>query len=139
MENWRPDPREFAKLNLIGESPQFLEALRLIERFSAYDAAVLIHGETGTGKELAARAIHYLGSRREAPFIPVNCGAIPDTLIESEFFGHARGAFTDAKESRVGVVEQANGGTLYLDELEALRTRVPVELIRFIHDVVLRQ
>ena len=138
MENWRSDPREFAKLNLIGESPRFLEALRLIERFSVYDAAVLIHGETGTGKELAARAIHYLGPRRTAPFIPVNCGAIPDTLIESEFFGHARGAFTDAKESRVGVVEQAHGGTLYLDELEALSPRAQVALLRFLQDQIYR-
>jgi DNA-binding NtrC family response regulator len=131
-------PHEFAKLNLIGESPQFLEALRLVERFAQSEAAVLIHGETGTGKELAARAIHYLGARRNAPFIPVNCGAIPDSLIESEFFGHARGAFTDAKEPRVGVIEQAQGGTLYLDELEALSPRAQVALLRFLQDHVYR-
>jgi DNA-binding NtrC family response regulator len=137
--DWRPGSlHEFAKLNLVGESPQFLEALRLVVRFSACDAAVLIHGETGTGKELAARAIHYLGARRDAPFIPVNCGAIPDSLIESEFFGHARGAFTDAKEARVGVIEQAQGGTLYLDELEALSPRAQVALLRFLQDHVYR-
>ena len=136
---WRPGPlHEFAKLNLIGESPQFLAALRLVVRFSACDAAVLIHGETGTCKELAARAIHYVGPRRDAPFIPVNCGAIPDSLIESEFFGHARGAFTDAKEARVGVIEQAQGGTLYLDELEALSPRAQVALLRFLQDHVYR-
>jgi DNA-binding NtrC family response regulator len=138
LDSRRGQPHEFAKLNLIGESPQFLEALRLIVRFSACDAAVLVQGETGTGKELAARAIHYLGGRRNAPFIPVNCGAIPDTLIESEFFGHARGAFTDAKESRVGVIEQAQGGTLYLDELEALSPRAQVTLLRFLQDQVYR-
>ena len=137
--DWRPGPpHEFAKLNLIGESPQFLEALRLVVRFSSCDAAVLIQGETGTGKELAARAIHYLGPRRDAPFIPVNCGAIPDSLIESEFFGHTRGAFTDAKEPRVGVIEQAQGGTLYLDELEALSPRAQVALLRFLQDHVYR-
>jgi DNA-binding NtrC family response regulator len=131
-------PHEFARLNLIGDSPQFQETLRLIVRYSTCDAAVLIQGEPGTGKELAARAIHYLGPRRDAPFIPVNCGAIPDSLIESEFFGHARGAFTDAKESRVGVIEQAHGGTLYLDELEALTPRAQVVLLRFLQDHVYR-
>jgi DNA-binding NtrC family response regulator len=137
--DWRlRPPHEFAKLNLIGQSPQFLDALRLIVRFSACDAAVLVQGETGTGKELAARAIHYLGPRADAPFIPVNCGAIPDTLIESEFFGHARGAFTAARESRIGVIEQAQGGTLYLDELEALTPRAQVALLRFLQDHMYR-
>jgi len=125
---------DFARLNLVGESPAFLEALRLIRKLSTADAAVLIQGETGTGKELAARAIHYLGSRRTAPFIPVNCGAFPDSLVESEFFGHARGAFTDAKESRAGLIEQAEGGTLFLDELETLSARGQVALLRFLQD-----
>jgi DNA-binding NtrC family response regulator len=124
----------FDRLHLVGESPAFGAAVRLIRRLSTCDAAVLISGETGTGKELAARAIHYLGSRCHAPFIPVNCGAIPDTLIESEFFGHTRGAFTDAKESRAGVIEQAEGGTLFLDELEALSARAQVALLRFLQD-----
>jgi DNA-binding NtrC family response regulator len=125
---------EFVRLNLIGESPVFLEAVRLIRRLSSFDAAVLIQGETGTGKELAARAIHYLGARRNAPFIPVNCGAIPDNLVESEFFGHERGAFTDAKETRQGVIEQAERGTLFLDELEVLSPRGQVALLRFLQD-----
>jgi DNA-binding NtrC family response regulator len=125
---------DFVSLNLIGKAPAFLEALRCIRKLSMCDAPVLIHGETGTGKELAARAIHYLGSRRAAPFIPVNCGAIPDNLVESEFFGHTRGAFTDAKETRAGVIEQAEGGTLYLDELEALTPRGQVALLRFLQD-----
>ena len=125
---------DFARLNLVGESPAFLDTLRLIRKLSTADAAVLIQGETGTGKELAARAIHYLGSRNTAPFIPVNCGALPDSLVESEFFGHARGAFTDAKESRAGLIEQAEGGTLFLDELEALSPRGQVALLRFLQD-----
>jgi len=129
-----PDPLEFARLNLIGESPIFVRSLQVIRKLSGYDAAVLISGETGTGKELAARAIHYLGTRRTRPFIPINCGAIPDSLVESEFFGHARGAFTDAKEARAGVIEQAEGGTLFLDELETLSPRAQVSLLRFLQD-----
>src|SRR5262245_22968109 len=128
------NPPDFISLNLVGESPAFLEALRCIRRLSRCDATVLIEGETGTGKELAARAIHYLGARHAAPFIPVNCGAIPDSLVESEFFGHARGAFTDAKETRAGVIEQAEGGTLFLDELESLNLRAQVALLRFLQD-----
>jgi DNA-binding NtrC family response regulator len=106
----------------------------MIERLANFDATVLIQGETGTGKELAARALHYLGARRGAPFIPVNCGAVPDTLVESEFFGHVRGAFTDARETRAGVVAQAENGTLFLDEIEALSLRAQVALLRFLQD-----
>lgn len=125
---------DFAQLNLVGRSPRFLKALALIRKIAACDATVLIEGETGTGKELAARAIHYLGKRRNAPFIAVNCGAIPDTLIESELFGHVRGAFTDAHESRAGVVAQARAGTLFLDEIETLSPRGQVVLLRFLQD-----
>src|SRR5262249_17251913 len=81
---------DFARLNLIGESPVFQHPLVLIARISACDAPTLIEGETGTGKELAARAIHYLGARQDSPFVPVNCGAIPEHLVENELFGHAR-------------------------------------------------
>src|SRR5687767_2589362 len=81
---------EFARLNLVGRSAVFVQALDRIRRMAACDATVLIQGETGTGKELAARAIHYLGARRNAPFVPINCGAIPESLVESELFGHAR-------------------------------------------------
>ena len=123
-----------ALTNLVGASPAFLEAVELIRRISTCDATVLIQGETGTGKELAARAIHYLGSRRDAPFIPINCGAIPETLVESELFGHARGAFTDAREARQGVIAQAEGGTLFLDEIEAMGARGQVALLRFLQD-----
>ncbi len=125
---------KFASLNLIGSSVAFLQAMRLIERFSACGATVLILGETGTGKELAARAIHYQSDRRDAPFVPVNCGAVPDSLVESEFFGHIKGAFTDARESRQGMIMQAKGGTLFLDEIEAMSPRAQGALLRFLQD-----
>ncbi|MGG5820897.1 sigma 54-interacting transcriptional regulator [Falsiroseomonas sp. HW251] len=124
----------FAGLNLVGHSASFQAALRLIERIARCDATVLIQGETGTGKELAGRAIHYLGARRGAPFIAVNCGAIPEQLVESELFGHARGAFTDAREAREGVIAQAEGGTLFLDEVDSLGARSQVALLRFLQD-----
>jgi len=127
-------PADFARFNLIGESPLFLRTLALIRRIAASDATVLILGETGTGKELAARAIHYLGARRDAPFIPINCGAIPESLVESELFGHARGAFTDARETHAGVIAQAEGGTLFLDEIESTSPRAQVALLRFLQD-----
>ncbi len=123
-----------AKLNLLGESPAFRVLLAQIERFARCDATVLIDGETGTGKELAARAIHYLSARGDGPFIPINCGSLPDTLIGSELFGHSRGAFTDAHETRQGLIAQAEGGTLLLDELETLSRGGQVALLRFLQD-----
>jgi DNA-binding NtrC family response regulator len=125
---------EFAELNLIGRSPAFAQSLGQIKKLARYDVSVLIQGETGTGKELAARAIHYLGTRRDAAFVPVNCGAIPDNLLENELFGHERGAFTDAKESQPGVVALAEGGTLFLDEIETLSPKAQVVLLRFLQD-----
>lgn len=123
-----------ARLGLIGESPVFKSALALLLRMATCDATVLIEGETGTGKESAARALHYLGPRRAAAFVPINCGAIPDALVESELFGHVRGAFTDAREAHAGVVAQAEGGTLFLDEVEAMAARAQVALLRFLQD-----
>src|SRR5262245_42847153 len=111
---------DFGDLNLVGQSPAFLYVLELTRKFAACDATVLLQGETGTGKELVARAIHYLGARRDFPFIPVNCGALPDSLVESELFGHAKGAFTDAREARRGLIAEAESGTLFLDEIEVL-------------------
>ncbi|MEO8007719.1 MAG: sigma-54 dependent transcriptional regulator [Betaproteobacteria bacterium] len=125
---------DFSEFNLIGKAPVFLDVLRLISKFCACDATVLVQGETGTGKELAARAIHYLSRRRGHPFIPVNCGALPDTLVENELFGHVRGAFTDAREHRVGLVGRAQGGTLFLDEIESLSPKAQVVLLRFLQD-----
>ena len=123
-----------APLNLLGEHPRFLNAIRMLQRAAPSGAEVLVHGETGTGKELAARAIHYWSDRRSGPFIPINCGAIPDALTESELFGHARGAFTDAREPRQGLIAQARGGTLFLDELEALSLRGQIALLRFLQN-----
>jgi DNA-binding NtrC family response regulator len=124
----------FARLNLLGNSPLFLEALYVIEKIAVVDATVLIQGETGTGKELAARALHYLSPRRDRPFIPVNCGALPDNLIESELFGHERGAFTDAKNAHRGIISQGEGGTLFFDEVEAMTPRGQAVLLRFLQD-----
>ena len=120
------------RFNLLGESPAFAAAMRLVRRFAPCPATVLIQGETGTGKELVARALHYLSDRSAGPFVPVNCGAIPDSLFESELFGHARGAFTGARDARDGLISQARGGTLLLDELEALSPRGQVAMLRFL-------
>jgi DNA-binding NtrC family response regulator len=119
---------------MIGDSPQFRSAVALLRRFASCDAPVLIEGETGTGKELAAREIHYSSARQGQPFIPVNCGALPDALIEDELFGHVRGAFTDARTGREGLVEIAGGGTLFLDEVDTLAAKGQVTLLRFLQD-----
>jgi len=125
---------DFTKLNLLGESGAFKQVLLQIDRFARCDTTLLISGETGTGKELVARGVHYLSARRDGPFIPINCGAIPDSLIGSELFGHSRGAFTDARESYHGLVAQAERGTLFLDELETLSMPAQVALLRFLQD-----
>jgi DNA-binding NtrC family response regulator len=119
-------------LNMLGNSRRFMEAVKLLNKFARCDAPVLIEGETGTGKELAARAIHYLGTRRDQPFISVSCGAIPDNLIENELFGHERGAFTDAKDKQPGLIAQADGGTLFLDEVDTLSAKGQITLLRFL-------
>lgn len=119
---------------MIGDSLGYRRFLDQIRKIAQADAPVLIEGETGSGKELAARAVHYLSRRRELRFVPVNCGAIPDTLIESELFGHARGAFTDAKQAQAGVIAHAEGGTLFLDEIDALSARGQVAMLRFLQD-----
>ncbi len=126
--------RDRSPLKFIGTAPAFLEALTRIERFAACDTTVLILGETGTGKELAARTIHYHSARSNQPFVPINCGAIPDSLVESEFFGHVGGAFTDAREAKAGLIAHAKYGTLFLDELEALSSRAQAVLLRFLQD-----
>jgi DNA-binding NtrC family response regulator len=120
---------------LIGNSPEMLAVSRQIEKIGRSAASVLIHGETGSGKELAARAIHAQSDRCHGPFVAVNCGAVPDSLIETELFGHGRGAFTDAKEARAGVVAQAERGTLFLDEADTLSPKAQVSLLRFLQDL----
>jgi len=119
---------------LVGASEAFCSMLAQLRRVATCEAPVLIEGETGSGKELAARAIHYWGARKSGPFVPVNCGALPDHLLEAELFGHERGAFTDAKLARRGLVAEANGGTLFLDEVDALSAKAQIALLRFLQD-----
>jgi two-component system NtrC family response regulator len=119
---------------MIGASPKIQQLFSLICKVAATDVPVLILGESGTGKEMAARAMHRRSSRREGPFIPINCGAIPENLLESELFGHEKGAFTGAHERRQGRVELANGGTLFLDEIGELPLALQVNLLRFLQE-----
>jgi transcriptional regulator with PAS, ATPase and Fis domain len=120
--------------DMIGDSAAFDAARSLIVRIARRDASVLIEGETGTGKEVAARAIHYGSARGDGPFVPINCGAIPDSLFEAELFGHARGAFTDAKHGSPGILALAEGGSLFLDEVDSLSAKAQVALLRFLQD-----
>jgi DNA-binding NtrC family response regulator len=119
---------------VIGRSPAFLDQLRRIPMIAKCDANVLIAGETGTGKELYARAIHYGSSRVGRPFMPINCGAIPAELVENELFGHERGAYTSAATLQAGLIEEANGGTLFLDEIDCLPVFAQVKLLRFLQE-----
>lgn len=120
--------------SLVGTSRTFLDVLDKIPTVARSDATVMLRGETGTGKELIARAIHYDGPRRGRPFVPVNCGAIPDNLVENELFGHARGAFTDAATPESGLVTEAGGGTLFLDEIDALSMQAQVKILRLLQE-----
>jgi transcriptional regulator with GAF, ATPase, and Fis domain len=119
---------------LIGTSKCFLQATGMIPILSASKSTVLISGETGTGKELFARAIHYCGERRSKPFVPVNCAALPDHLIENELFGHSKGAFTGALLEKTGLLQEADGGTLFLDEINSLGVSVQSKLLRVLQD-----
>lgn len=123
---------------LLGESTPFRALKQRVEQCARWDAPVLVEGETGTGKELVARAIHYIGTRAGNAFVPVNCGALPDTLVENELFGHSRGAYTGADSHQAGLITQAEGGTLFLDEVEALSPRAQATLLRFMQDATFR-
>ena len=123
-----------ARYGLVGQSPALLKALGELERVSQSQATVLLLGESGTGKELFARAVHLASGRKENPFIKVNCSAIPDTLFESELFGHERGAFTGATQARTGWFEQAHGGTIFLDEMGELPLPLQAKLLRTLQE-----
>lgn len=124
---------------LLGESEAMSQARQLIEKLSRSEAPVYISGESGSGKELAARLIHEKSARRSGPFVPVNCGAIPENLMESEFFGYKKGAFTGAEQDREGFFQAANGGTLFLDEVADLPLLMQVKLLRAIQEKKVRK
>ena len=130
---------ESAGQALLGESPAIRQARGMIEKVARSQAPVYISGESGSGKELAARLIHEQGARREQAFVPVNCGAIPETLVESEFFGYKRGAFTGAEADRGGFFQAASGGTLFLDEVADLPLPMQVKLLRAIQEKRVRK
>ena len=124
---------------LVGESEAIRRVFTLVQRVAVTDANVLITGENGSGKELVAHAIHAASARRTGPFVPINCGAIPEQLLESELFGHERGAFTDAHRMREGKLELAEGGTIFLDEIAELPVHLQVKLLRFLQDKIVER
>jgi transcriptional regulator with GAF, ATPase, and Fis domain len=132
LQTWR---MQFAP-EIVGESPLIVEALETIHYVAASECSILITGETGTGKELFARAAHRASKRKSGPFIPVNCAAIPETLLETELFGHIKGAFTGATNSRAGRFIAANGGTIFLDEIGDLPLSAQAKLLRVLEERV---
>jgi DNA-binding NtrC family response regulator len=120
--------------NIIGQSEKIKNVFSLIEKICDTDTTVLVHGESGTGKELISRALHFQGVRRSGPFVPVNCGAIPGELLESELFGHEKGAFTHAIRTRIGRFEMAHGGTVFLDEISEMSPMLQVKLLRVLQE-----
>jgi DNA-binding NtrC family response regulator len=125
--------------SFLGESPAMRRVFGMIAKVAETKATVLITGESGTGKELAARSIHMNGPRRERPFVAVNCGAIPQNLMESEFFGHVRGAFTGADKAKTGLLSEADGGTLFLDEISELPLEMQVKFLRVLQEEEFRR
>src|SRR5262245_28251139 len=124
--------------NLVGRSAVMIDVYKLVARVAPLDTTVLILGETGTGKELVARSIHYAGPRAHRSFVVVDCSTLPDTLFESELFGHARGAFTGAVAARRGLLEAAEGGTVLIDEIGELSAPLQAKLLRVLQDRVVR-
>ena len=119
---------------IVGKSQIMQQMVALMQRAAESDITVLISGESGTGKELVARAIHFNNSRKSGPFVTVNCAAIPETLIESELFGHERGAFTGATTKRIGKFEHANQGTIFLDEIGDMELAMQAKLLRVLQE-----
>jgi DNA-binding NtrC family response regulator len=119
---------------IVGSHPAIVEVYKAVARVARLRVPVLVFGDTGTGKELVARALHRFGAHPSGPFVPVHCGAIPDTLLESELFGHRRGAFTDASRDRRGALSLADGGTMFLDEIGEISAAFQVKLLRFLED-----
>ena len=130
----RQEERAISFRDILGTTPRMREIFTVISRVAKTDATVLIEGESGTGKELIARAIHASSPRKNAPFVAINCGAIPDTLLESELFGHEKGSFTGAHIQRKGKIEVASGGTLFLDEIGEMSVPLQVKLLRFLQE-----
>ncbi|MBM4348881.1 MAG: sigma-54-dependent Fis family transcriptional regulator [Deltaproteobacteria bacterium] len=126
--------RKYQFKNIIGESPAMQDVFETVEKVADTDSTILILGDSGTGKELIARALHYNSYRREGPFVPVNCAAIPSELLESELFGHEKGAFTSAIRTRIGRFELANGGTLFLDEIGDMNPNLQSKLLRVLQE-----
>jgi DNA-binding NtrC family response regulator len=135
----RPRPSEEPVSGMVGSCSQMLELFRRIRKVAQTNSSVLIQGESGTGKELVARALHEASSRRDSPLISVNCAAIPENLIESELFGHEKGAFTGATSTRTGLVEAANNGTLFLDEIGELPLEAQARLLRVLQEHEIRK
>jgi two-component system, NtrC family, response regulator len=133
------EDEELGYLGIFGQSPEMLEIFATIRKVASSDVPVLILGESGTGKEMVARALHRESLRRNGPFIPINCGAIPENLLEAELFGHEKGAFTGAQARVQGKVEYADKGTLFLDEIGELPTLLQVKLLRFLQDQVIQR
>jgi len=131
--------KEFGFENMITKNGKMFQIFETIHKISDYDTSVLIIGESGTGKELVAKAIHYNSKRNGKPFIAINCGAIPENLLESELFGYVKGAFTDAYQNKKGLFEEANGGTLLLDEIGELPSNLQVKLLRALQEGEVRK
>ncbi len=131
--------KEYSFENIVSKNEKMQKIFDVIKKVSQYKSTVLITGESGTGKELVARALHYNSDRSQEPFIAVNCGAIPENLLESELFGHAKGAFTDAIRTKKGLFEEADGGTLFLDEIGELPGQLQVKLLRVLQDGEIRR
>ncbi|MFW5810386.1 MAG: sigma-54-dependent transcriptional regulator [Thermodesulfobacteriota bacterium] len=137
-EQIRSIQESYTFANMVGKSKPMQAVFKMSVKAAQYDTTVLILGESGTGKELIARGIHYEGSRAQKPFIPVNCGGIPESLLESEFFGHKKGAFTGADRNKKGLFEEADGGTIFLDEIGELPLNLQVKFLRVLQESEIR-